>query len=296
MTSSQSSSLVASDTGSQAYAQPTAQATLRKSRLKRPDRLLLLAKELVWFALAWALIVAVWEIGAWQGWLNPRVLPPPSETIPYLLSGQTSIGFGVQRVSLAGSIGATMLRVAIGMLAGIVTAFVLAVMVLETRRLSRLIMPLVQSLAPIAPVAWIPFTIAVIGIGGQAAMFIVFITVVGSMTLALVAALRNVPIEYLRIAGNLGTPRPRLWLRVLLPAIAPSAVTAVRISFFGAWMAVLAGEMAGINSGLGHVIIVAQQMFNMKMVMLGIITIGIIGFAVDRLLLTCGRWIVWWQR
>lgn len=280
MTSSQSSSLAAP----------------RNTWFKRPDRLFQLGGELAWFLLAWALIVAIWEVGAWQGWLNPRILPPPSETIPYLLSGQASIGFGVQRVSLAQSIGATMLRVAIGMLAGIVAAFFLAVLVLESRRLSRLIMPLVQSLAPIAPVAWIPFTIAVIGIGGQAAMFIVFITVVGSMTLALVASLRNVPVEYLRIAGNLGTPRLRLWRRVLLPAIAPSAVTTVRISFFGAWMAVLAGEMAGINSGLGHVIIVAQQMFNMKMVMLGIVAIGVIGFAVDRLLLAGGRWIVWWER
>ncbi|MFV9473089.1 ABC transporter permease [Advenella sp. RU8] len=253
-------------------------------------------RDFLWFCLAWMLIVAVWEVGAWQGWLNPRILPPPSETIPYLFSGEASIGFGVHRIGLGQSILATLLRVAVGMLAGIVTSFLLAILVLETRFLSCLIMPLVQSLAPIAPVAWIPFTIAVIGIGGQAAMFIVFITVVGSMTLSLIAALRNVPVEYIRIAKNLGASRVRLWRKVFLPAIAGNVVTTIRMSFFGAWMAVLAGEMAGINSGLGYVIIVSQQMFNMKMVMVGIVTIGIIGFVVDRLLLACGRWIVWWER
>ena len=63
-----------------------------------------------------------------------------------------------------------------------------------------------------------------------------------------------------------------------------------------AWMAVLAGEMAGINSGLGYLIIMGQQMYNMKLVMIGIIAIGMIGFFMDRLLLLIQRRILWWER
>jgi len=69
----------------------------------------------------------------------------------------------------------------------------------------------------------------------------------------------------------------------------------VRMSFFAAWMAVLAGEMAGINSGLGYLIIMGQQMYNMQLVMVGIIAIGVVGFALDRLLLLAQRKIVWWE-
>jgi ABC-type nitrate/sulfonate/bicarbonate transport system permease component len=82
---------------------------------------------------------------------------------------------------------------------------------------------------------------------------------------------------------------------VLLPAAAPSLMTMVRMSFFAAWMAVLAGEMAGINSGLGYLIIMGQQMYNMQLVMVGIIAIGVVGFALDRLLLLAQRKIVWWE-
>ncbi len=269
----------------------------------RPDRQitlisrfvrLILQSNLLWFCLAWLLIILLWELGSYMEWLNPQILPPPSETIPYAFSGNISIGFGQQRTGLFEATAITLARVGTGMLAGLLVSSCLAVMVIELPLLRRLVLPIVQSLAPIAPVAWIPFTIAVIGIGGQAAVFIVFMAVLGTMSLSLIAALDGIPAEYLKIARNLGTSRTRMWWHVRLPAITPGAMTAIRMSFFGAWMAVLAGEMAGINSGLGYMIIMAQQMYNMKLVMIGILAIGFIGFAIDRLLLLANARLLQW--
>lgn len=269
----------------------------------RPDRQitlisrfvrLILQSNLLWFCPAWLLIILLWELGSYMEWLNPKILPPPSETIPYAFSGNISIGFGQQRTGLFEATAITLARVGIGMLAGLLVSSCLAVMVIELPLLRRLVLPIVQSLAPIAPVAWIPFTIAVIGIGGQAAVFIVFMAVLGTMSLSLIAALDGIPAEYLKIARNLGTSRMRMWWHVRLPAITPGAMTAIRMSFFGAWMAVLAGEMAGINSGLGYMIIMAQQMYNMKLVMIGILAIGFIGFAIDRLLLLANARLLQW--
>ncbi|MCC6916185.1 ABC transporter permease subunit [Nitrosomonas sp.] len=251
---------------------------------------------LLWFCLAWLLIILLWEFGSWMEWLNPQILPPPSQTLPYALSGNISIGFGQQKTGLLEATTITLARVGTGMLAGLLVASCLAVTAIELPVLRRLILPIVQSLAPIAPVAWIPFTIAVIGIGGQAAIFIVFMAVLGTMSLSLIAALDDIPAEYLKIARSLGTSRIRMWWHIRLPAIVPGAMTAIRMSFFGAWMAVLAGEMAGINSGLGYMIIMAQQMYNMKLVMIGILAIGFIGFAVDRLLLLAGARLLQWTR
>lgn len=254
------------------------------------------SSNLLWFCLAWLLIILTWELGSWLEWFNPQILPPPSETIPYALSGNISIGFGQQKTGLFEASAVTLARVGSGMFAGILVSACLAVIVIELPVLRRLIQPIVQSLAPIAPVAWIPFTIVVIGIGSPAAIFIVFMAVLGIMTLSLIAAIDSIPNEYLKIAHNLGTSRARLWWYVRLPAIIPDTMTAIRMSFFGAWMAVLAGEMAGINSGLGYMIIMAQQMYNMKLVMVGIIAIGLIGFAVDRLLLLLNARLLRWVR
>jgi ABC-type nitrate/sulfonate/bicarbonate transport system permease component len=60
-------------------------------------------------------------------------------------------------------------------------------------------------------------------------------------------------------------------------------------------MSVLAGEMAGINSGLGSLVIMGQQQFQMKLVMAGLVTIGLLGFVFDRLLLLVRRRLLWWE-
>lgn len=251
---------------------------------------------LVWFGIAWALLLGLWELGGATGLLNPQILPPPSETIPYLLSGGASAGFGTQRTSLFEAALITLGRVFIGFGAGLVCALMLGALIVECKPLRRLAMPIVQTIAPISPVAWIPFAIVIVGIGAPAAVFVVFMAIFGSMTLASVAAFDGVPREYLKVAQSLATPKLRMWLRVILPAAAQDIMTVARMSFFGAWMAVLAGEMAGINSGLGYLIIMGQQMYNMRLVMVGIVCIGFIGLTIDRLLLMAQRRIVWWVR
>ncbi|KIU45723.1 ABC transporter permease [Pseudomonas putida] len=273
------------------------QAVLTLSRqpdARRAPRYLGALRDTLWFLLAWALLIGAWELAVQSGWLDGRVLPPPSVTLPYAFSGEAVVGFGQQRSGLLEALLVTLLRVSGGLLAGSLVALLLAVITTEVKLLRRLILPLVQTLAPISPVAWVPFTIAVIGIGGQAAVFVVFLAVLGTMTLSLVAALDAIDPQYLNIARNLRCTRQQIWLRVRLPAIAPSAMTSLRMAFFGAWMAVLAGEMAGINSGLGYMIIMAQQMYNMPLVMVGVMTIGVVGFVVDRLMLLLGRRLTGW--
>ena len=251
---------------------------------------------LSWFFLAWAFLIGFWELGAFQGFLNPRILPPPSQTIPYLLQGAAGVGYGVQKTGILQSIGITILRILIGLLLGLSSAMLLGALISEYGPLRRFFMPIVQTIAPISPVAWIPFAIATVGIGNPAAVFVVFMAIFGSMCLAAVAAFDGIPDEYIKVARCLGCSRRDIWLRVILPAAAPGLATMIRMSFFAAWMAVLAGEMAGINSGLGYLIIMGQQMYNMKLVMLGIIMIGVFGFLIDRLMLLAHSRIIWWER
>ena len=249
-----------------------------------------------WFLVAWGLLIAAWEAGAAWGAFNRRILPPPSETIPFLLEGGAVIGFGVQRTGLLEAIGVTLGRIGLGLALGLAAALALSGLIVKWRPLRRILMPIVQTIAPISPVAWIPFAIALVGIGDPAALFVVFMAIFGSMCCAAVAAFDAVPPTYLKVARSMGAGRARLWLTVILPAAAPGLVTMVRMSFFGAWMAVLAGEMAGINSGLGYLIIMGQQMYNMKLVMVGVIAIGVVGFALDRALLMAQRRLLWWER
>ena len=244
---------------------------------------------------AWILLGTVWETGARLGVLNPAILPPPSQFIPYLIETSGSVGLGVNKVSYLASLVETVIRVGIGFGLGVGGGLIVGTL-LSAIPLARVIgVPIAQILAPIAPIAWIPLAIVLFGTGDGAAVFVVFMGIAASMTLATVAALGSVPGEHIKSARSLGSSGWRLWLRVTLPAAAPGVATAVRLSFFAAWMSVLAGEMAGINSGLGSLVILGQQEFQMKLVMAGLVTIGILGFGFDRLLLLIRRRLLWWE-
>jgi NitT/TauT family transport system permease protein len=244
---------------------------------------------------AWLLLGGAWELGARIGFLNPAILPPPSQFLPYLLETSGSVGLGINKVSYASSLVETILRVSAGFSLGVGTGLA-AGMLLAALPWARVVgVPVAQILAPIAPIAWIPLAIVLFGTGDGAAVFVVFMGIAASMTLATVAAVGGVPAEYIKSARSLGSRGWRLWLRVILPASAPSIATAMRLSFFAAWMSVLAGEMAGINSGLGSLVILGQQEFQMKLVMAGLVTIGFLGFAFDRVLLLVRQRLLWWE-
>jgi ABC-type nitrate/sulfonate/bicarbonate transport system permease component len=262
---------------------------------RRPAGLLRRWKSVAGFVGAWLVLGAVWELGARLGVLNASILPPPSQFIPYLFSTSGSVGLGVNKVSYGAALIETVLRVGAGFVLG-VGAGLAAGMLLAASPLVRVIgVPIAQILAPIAPIAWIPLAIVLFGTGDGAAVFVVFMGIAATMTLATVAALAGVPSEYVKSARSLGSKGWQLWLRVILPAAAPGIATAVRLSFFAAWMSVLAGEMAGINSGLGSLVIMGQQQFQMKLVMAGLVTIGLLGFFFDRLLLLVRRRLLWWE-
>lgn len=247
------------------------------------------------FLLAWLLLALLWELGAAVGWLNRSILPPPSVVIPYIIQGPGSAGIGPQQVSYGEAVLKTLFRVITGLSLGLFAAIPLGVLLTLVNPLRQFVMPMIQTIAPIAPVAWIPLAISLLGIGDQSAIFVVFMGVFAVMTIATAAAIEGVPPELIKTARSLGAKDYRLWLWIVLPAISPSLLTIVRVNFFAAWMAVLAGEMAGINSGLGALIILGQQQFNMRLVMTGVITIGILGFAIDRLILLVQRQLLWWE-
>ncbi len=242
------------------------------------------------------IVLVLWEyFGSQQGAPIAAVLPPPSEFLQVLVQSHFNIGIGSQAVSLPESILATFFRVFVGM--GI--AFVLAIATGALLHLSDFarwcINPLLYILAPIAPIAWIPTAIVVFGISNITAIFIVFMGVYFILTIGAVAEIKRVPAEFKTIAENLGVGSVGCWFRVTLPAIMPGVFTLLRANFIAAWMAVLVAEMVGLNDGIGAIIMMGRNLFNSDLIMLGMVTIGISGFVVDRILQLIGQKLVWWR-
>ena len=86
-----------------------------------------------------------------------------------------------------------------------------------------------------------------------------------------------------------------MWRYVTLPHILPSAFVALRLNFIAAWMAVLAAEMTGLQDGLGAIIMIGRNLFDNKLILLGIFLIGVVGALGDLLLRGIQRRYFWWN-
>jgi NitT/TauT family transport system permease protein len=151
------------------------------------------------------------------------------------------------------------------------------------------LLPLVNFFRNLSPLAWIPFAILWFGRmdrnGDSPVIFLIFLSSFFPLVLAVTAAVANIPSVYFQVARDFGYRGPRLLVGVTLPAIMPQVITALRVTAGVAWMVVVAAEMIGGKSGLGLLIWDARNGLRLDVLVVAMIVIGLIGVAIDRLLL-----------
>jgi NitT/TauT family transport system permease protein len=243
----------------------------------------------------WVVVVAIWEAAAAAGWRGAVLFPPPSVFIHYAIESDFRVGFGNEAMTIPFAIVASALRVLIGLAIGFVAAIATGILISTSKTVSEMTLPIVRGLAPIAPIAWIPLGIVLFGIGNPTAIFVVFMGVYFILTITTVAAVRAVDERLIKTARSYGASKTQVWTRVIFPSVLPQVFTMLRINFFAAWMAVLAAEMVGLKNGLGMMIILGREMFNTKLILLGMCMVGATGYFVDTLLVQIQRKILWWQ-
>ena len=244
----------------------------------------------------WAVLIGIWETAALAGWSGAVLFPPPSAFVSYAIESDFRVGFGREAMTIPVAILASALRVLAGLAVGFVAAIVTGILISTSKTVSDMVLPVIRGLAPIAPIAWIPLGIVLFGIGNPTAVFVVFMGVYFILTISTVAAVNAVDKRLIKTARSYGASKSQVWTRVIFPAVLPEVFTMLRINFFAAWMAVLAAEMVGLKNGLGMMIILGREMFNTKLILLGMCMVGATGYLVDALLVQIQRKILWWQQ
>ena len=148
----------------------------------------------------------------------------------------------------------------------------------------RLVGSTIHFLRPISPLAWIPLAMLWFGLGDKPAIFLIFLSSVFPLVLSTSVAVERIEPTYFQVAANFGFTKWELLSRIILPAILPSVLTALRISLGIAWLVVVAAEMIAVKSGLGYLIIDSRNALRMDFVIDGMVVIGAIGLIVDNIM------------
>ena len=89
----------------------------------------------------------------------------------------------------------------------------------------------------------------------------------------------NIDRSILEAASMLGTPRWRMACEVIVPAAAPMIFTGIRLSLQASWTTLVAAELVGALAGIGFVLNMAQQDIYPGMILVGMLTVGVLGWA-----------------
>jgi NitT/TauT family transport system permease protein len=159
----------------------------------------------------------------------------------------------------------------------------------------RLLDPSLQVLRPIPVTAWLPLSMIIFGLGPRSAFFLVCLGAFYPILINTIFGVRSVDPRLFEAASMLGCQGTAQFYRVVLPASLPAIFTGLRLGLGFAWVVIVVGEMTGVPTGLGAIIMEARQLSRTEIVICGMVVIGVAGFISDRLVLALGRRLLRWS-
>jgi nitrate/nitrite transport system permease protein len=144
--------------------------------------------------------------------------------------------------------------------------------------------PIIQVLRPVSPLAWLPLGLVLFEKSQPAALFTIAICAMWPTVLNTALGVRSIPQDYLNVARVLQLSPAKTFFKVLLPATLPYMFTGFRLSLGIAWLVIVAVEMLTGSPGIGGFLWQEYNSLIYEHIILCILTIGIVGFLLDRLM------------
>jgi NitT/TauT family transport system permease protein len=260
----------------------------------------------VWSLAVPVTLLAIWEGLSRAGVINPMILPSPSAVfLRWIAYAKPMMPFDPAEGTyvtwlfsgeLLHDAAASLYRVVMGFLIGAGLALPIGLLMGTSDTVYRLMNPLLQILRPIPPIAYIPLAILWFGLGNPPAFFLISLGAFFPVIMNTIGGVRTVDAIYVRAARNLGASGATLFWRVILPAATPHIMTGLRVGFGVAFIVLIVAEMIAVNNGLGYRILEAREFFWSDKIIAGMISIGLLGLAIDTGLSRLSDHLLRWHR
>ena len=235
-----------------------------------------------------ALLFGLWWASAAEGWLPDQLLPAPAAVWDALVETAAS-------GDLSADILISLQRVGAGFALGAIAGLVFGGAIGLSRTLRELLDPSFLLLAQVPPLAWIPLVILAVGIDEAMKVTVIACASFVPVVLGVAQGIRDVP-EPLRELGRALTFDPwDLVSRIVFPAAVPAIFTGLREGLANAWQTLVAAELFASSEGLGYLISLGRQLFQLDLVLAMVLVLGIVGLTVNGALALVERRLLRWQ-
>jgi len=221
--------------------------------------------------------------------LNLLMFPPPSGVIETFI---TMVSSG----ELLIHIGYSLMRAALGFIVGAVLGILCGVLTGRMEAFRHLSDPVLQGMRAIPAIAFVPLAVAWFGLGEGAKIFLIAWGTFFPVWINTLVGVREIPSVFLRSAQSLGANERQILTHVVLPAALPFVIAGLRLATATALVVLVAAELVGASFGLGYLISFSHLVFRIDMMFVGLLTLGVVGFIVDRaFLFVIQRMFPWYQ-
>jgi sulfonate transport system permease protein len=232
-------------------------------------------------------IIILWYVSTSSGTVNKSIIPAPQKV------GESFENM-IENGSLWQHISASFGRVLRGFALGAGLGIVLGLFIGLYFRLNQLFTALIGVLRPIPPIAMIPLFIMWLGIGEESKIALVTVGAFWPVLLNTIAGVQSTDPKLIEVAQVFGKSKLVILKDIIIPSTIPSLFTGLRLSISTAWSCVVAAEMIAADKGVGYLIMFARQMSKPAELFVGIISIGVIGLAIDILFQLIQKKAVYW--
>ena len=238
----------------------------------------------------WVAAVLLWYGVYLSGFVSPALVPTPGQVV-----AQFRRMFTTQRLWF--DMYMSFQRVMLGVLSGVALAVPVGFLLGWYRPVRAVVDPLVNFFRSLPPIALIPLVIVYFGIGEVAKVVMLFYAAFFSGVIVMYEGIIQINPLFVRVARTLGATDGEIFWRVVVPLAVPHVLTALRVALGVTWATLVASELIAAQRGLGAVIQNASNYFQIDIIYMGIICIGLIALGMDRALrAVAGRLVQWQER
>jgi len=234
-------------------------------------------------------LLALWSLGAAQGWVPPQILPAPS------VVWQSFLGLWADG-SLAMHTNASLIRVAEGFALGASVGLAFGAAVALVPAFRAWVWPPVQAATRVNVLAWMPLLTLFLGIDEALKVVVIGWSVSIPVILATARAVGDVPATLRELGAVLNLTRAQRLRLIVLPQALPQIATGLREGLANAWQSLVIVELFASFEGLGYLMTWGRQLFQLDLVLVAMAVIAVLGFSLDLALRALERQLQPWQR
>lgn len=234
-------------------------------------------------------ILALWHVATHYEWVSRALIVPP-QAVWELSRDMAESG------ELWDNVSASLIRVGIGFGGGTAAGLAFGIAFSLWRPLRTYTSFSFDAIRQVPTIAWIPLLLIFLGIGESIKLVIIALGVFFPVALATIDGVAGVPQRYHEVADVLRFSLRTRIFRVVLPAALPELATGLRIGLSRAWMLIVAAELYGADTGLGHLMDFGRQMFQMDLLLVALLVTALIGLSLDGILAFIERRFLSWKR